>query len=443
MEYPGTWLIKPIRTAILIFFITAFFVIAPLVLLYTAGYRYDFKNGLIKETGAISIDIEPKNAHAFINEDYFDKMPIRLKNVAPNKYDVKIELDGYYTWKKEIKVDKRETTYIKDISLLQNNEPQLFLEKNPYSFETVQDTYLIYCLKTENIHEVWSYNLKTNNDQLLLRLNSQNDLDIITSKNFNYIVINNDNNSILTLINLDEPEKQIQLNKKITEKIIKFEWNNDSDPELFFSTTKKIMSIKPATENIYQITDNKYMDWDMENGRLWTLQTNTTTSDIEIYEDTLGFSKQINELEIKGKQTFNITNSLDGNILIKNTNQPEMFLINENNIFKISGDKNIISDSSNWWLMWSWWELQSYDNGNEPLLLNRSGEKLQEVIPLDEYNTLALVWADKTTVLYPYYFVNHDLMNYSIKNVRIDKQNKILYFLINQLDKAGIGSLKY
>jgi len=443
MEYPGTWLIKPIRTAILIFFITAFFVIAPLVLLYTAGYRYDFKNGLIKETGAISIDIEPKNAHAFINEDYFDKMPIRLKNVAPNKYDVKIELDGYYTWKKEIKVDKRETTYIKDISLLQNNEPQLFLEKNPYSFETVQDTYLIYCLKTENIHEVWSYNLKTNNDQLLLRLNSQNDLDIITSKNFNYIVINNDNNSILTLINLDEPEKQIQLNKKITEKIIKFEWNNDSDPELFFSTTKKIMSIKPATENIYQITDNKYMDWDMENGRLWTLQTNTTTSDIEIYEDTLGFSKQINELEIKGKQTFNITNSLDGNILIKNTNQPEMFLINENNIFKISGDKNIISDSSNWWLMWSWWELQSYDNGNEPLLLNRSGEKLQEVIPLDEYNTLALVWADKTTVLYPYYFVNHDLMNYSIKNVRIDKQNKILYFLINQLDKAGIWSLKY
>lgn len=443
MEYPGTWLTKPIRTAILIFFITAFFVISPLVLLYTAGYRYDFKNGLIKETGAISIDIEPKNAHTFINEEYFDKMPIRLKNVTPNKYDVKIELDGYYTWKKEIEVEKRETVYIKDISLLQNNEPQLLLEKDPYLFEIIQDSFLIYCLKTEDIHEVWSRNLKNNNDQLLLRLTSPDNLTITPAKNFDYIVVSNDDNSILTIINLDEPEKQIQLNKKIEEPITKFEWNDNNDPELFFSTQTKIMSIKPVTENIYQIADNQYMDWSMENGHLWTLQLNTTTNYIEIFEDTLGFSKQINKLEIKGKQIFSIINKHNNNILIKNISQPEMFLINEKNTFKISGDKSIISDANNWWLMWSWWELQSYVEDDEPLLLNRSGEKLQEVIPLDRYNTLALVWADKTTILYPYYFVNFDLTDYSIKNVKVDTQNKILYFLINQPDKNGVWLLKY
>ena len=110
-------------------------------------------------------------------------------------------------------------------------------------------------------------------------------------------------------------------------------------------------------------------------------------------------------------------------------------------IFKISGDKNIISDSNDWWLMWSWWELQSYVEGNEPLLLNRSGEKLQEVIPLDKYNTLALIWADKTTILYPYYLVTHDFINLAVKNARANQGEKILYFLTN--DKTGIWSLKY
>ena len=79
--------------------------------------------------------------------------------------------------------------------------------------------------------------------------------------------------------------------------------------------------------------------------------------------------------------------------------------------------------------MWSDWELWSYNDNENPYLLNRSGEHLTDTLPLDQYNTLALVWADKVTALFPYYSVSHDLINEKISNPIAVTDNKILYFI--------------
>lgn len=93
--------------------------------------------------------------------------------------------------------------------------------------------------------------------------------------------------------------------------------------------------------------------------------------------------------------------------------------------------------------MWSQWEAWTYSEGEEPYLLNRSGEHLQEIIPLDKYNTLALTWADKTTVLFPYYLVSHDFINEKIEDLSADTENKILYFINQDKNKEGIWKLNY
>jgi len=76
-------------------------------------------------------------------------------------------------------------------------------------------------------------------------------------------------------------------------------------------------------------------------------------------------------------------------------------------------------------------------------MLNRSGEQLQQVWPLDEYNTLALIWSDKTTILFPYYDVGHSFLNKKIDSSAVDNKNKILYFSNSQSDKPGIWELNY
>ena len=123
MEYPGTKLTKPFRIFLLFFFIFLFCVLSPVIIMYTAGYRYDWQNGLLKETGAISIDIEPNDAVMLLNGVKITaKMPVRLNNIAPGKYNLRISADGYYDWVKDLEVKNKQTTYIKEIFLLKKKQ---------------------------------------------------------------------------------------------------------------------------------------------------------------------------------------------------------------------------------------------------------------------------------------------------------------------------------
>jgi len=131
MEYPGTRFTRPWRLAFLSLFIIAFLIISPALVLYSSGYRYDFKNGIIQETGAISIDIMPKNASAYLNDAKLkSKVPIRLKNLARGKYKIKLTADGYYDWEKEVVVENKQTVYIKEIKLIKKSEAQKISDNN-------------------------------------------------------------------------------------------------------------------------------------------------------------------------------------------------------------------------------------------------------------------------------------------------------------------------
>ena len=107
-------------------------------------------------------------------------------------------------------------------------------------------------------------------------------------------------------------------------------------------------------------------------------------------------------------------------------------------------DKIKISQFENWWLMWSPWEIWTYSpQENEPLLLNRSGEQLADIIPLDKYNTLALIWENRATALFPYYLVGHGLIDQRIEYANADTKNKVLYFYAEIEGEKGIWRLLY
>jgi len=103
MTYSKTYLTRTVRRAIMLSLISAFFIISPLIIFYTAGYRYDFAEQIIKQTGVISIDIKPVNAIVYLNDVQIKKkIPIRLPNRAPGTYHLKITAPGYQLWEKDI-----------------------------------------------------------------------------------------------------------------------------------------------------------------------------------------------------------------------------------------------------------------------------------------------------------------------------------------------------
>lgn len=108
----------------MVFLITAFFVAAPLIIAYTAGYRYNWQTNQIEQTGVISIDVEPRDVEIIINGIHLEKRsPLRLTDRAPGSYRLEIKKTGFKTWQKDITVVSKQTTYIKNISLFPNALP--------------------------------------------------------------------------------------------------------------------------------------------------------------------------------------------------------------------------------------------------------------------------------------------------------------------------------
>ena len=455
MEYPNTKFNHLVRLLLLIAFIAAFFVIAPIIIMYTAGYRYDWQNGLLKETGAISVDVEPKNATVYLNGIKLqDKMPIRLNNIAPAKYSLRITAPGYFDWLKEIEVKNKQTNYTKEISLIRKNKPEILINEKIDNFAVSYDgNFIIYSVRKDNNAEIRLWNNDNKQTTVLFRLNGLEPAMILWAEKNNYALVGDANApySRLIVINAANPQKQTDLVKTNTP-IKKFMWENSSEPQLYYGTKENVWLFSPATDKSQIVAKNNYLDWHMENGELWTMQAESSTKQYQITKDTLGFSSVFNRLDSTDinpatgkieKENLQIAAARQNTVLLKNSDNSQTILLTNANKYKLPTEKFTISKYNNWWLMWSQWEIWTYSEGEEPYLLNRSGEDLQKVMPVDKYNTLALGWADKTTALFPYYLVTHDLLNEKTANLAADTENKILYFINQDKNKQGIWKLNY
>lgn len=449
MEYPGSKLTKPFRLAILIFVVAVFCILAPILVMFTSGYRYDWQRGLLRETGAINIDIEPKQATVTVNGiQVASKMPVRLNDRIPGKYQIKITAPGFFDWQKEVEVKNKQTIYIKEISMLRTSQPSIVIEGQLAGLTLSSDgQFAAYIREFADSNEVRLLNLKNNTDTLLETFPKTTQPAVSWAKNNNYLAISEKNAPFQTLdiYNAQEPTKKIDLMALTKYPVNRYEWKETAEPELYYSTDLRLMSFVPTISQRYVLGKNSWLDWHMDNGQLWTLQIATGTKQIQLVRDTLGFSEVFlsENAFTAGEQDLAILGSLNSTVLLKKNNKPEMILLANGQKYNIAGEQFRISDYNNWWLIWTPWEIWTYTQGEEPNLLNRSGESLQNVIPLDQYNTLSLVWKDKTTALYPYYLVAHDLINNSLTSAAADAKNKILYFTGKVGDVEGLWKLGY
>lgn len=123
---------------VVIFLITTFF-----VSMYAAGYRVNLSwpinfNQVLQKTGLIIIKTEPAGATIYLDgkqqeapykkylgQDTFLSTPNRLKNLFPKEYKLRLELDGYWPWEKDIKVNPGQSIYLDNIILFRKNLPTL------------------------------------------------------------------------------------------------------------------------------------------------------------------------------------------------------------------------------------------------------------------------------------------------------------------------------
>lgn len=88
-----------------------FFILTPLIIIYSLGYRYSFDRGIFIFSGSITLKTNPEQVSIEINKEpvsskkinYFNKS-YHIDGLNPGEYSIRVHRDGFQDWKKTITV---------------------------------------------------------------------------------------------------------------------------------------------------------------------------------------------------------------------------------------------------------------------------------------------------------------------------------------------------
>ena len=139
-------------------FILTMGVLAPLIIFYSMGYRFDLKKGIFVYSGSIVVKTNPSEVNIKLNNQEIAQASLDLINqslningLMPKKYDLEISSPDHQTWKKQVDVHSGIATEYWSVVLPPNQiEENILLQKNilNYSFSPDKKK-LAYFLKSE------------------------------------------------------------------------------------------------------------------------------------------------------------------------------------------------------------------------------------------------------------------------------------------------------
>ncbi len=163
------------RKILLFLFFLIFIISAPLLVFYFQGYRFDFKNKKLIQTGGLFLKIKPKQTKIYLDEKLSKETDFLfgsalIENLLPKKYNVKVKKEGYFDWEKNLEIREKEVTEARNVVLFPNDINFSFLSKG------IKDVWLspderkmIFKEKKEDIWELKIYDLEKNLKSHLLK----------------------------------------------------------------------------------------------------------------------------------------------------------------------------------------------------------------------------------------------------------------------------------
>ncbi|MBI2636950.1 MAG: PEGA domain-containing protein, partial [Parcubacteria group bacterium] len=116
------------RRILYVSFAAAFFLASPPLVLYTAGFRYDFAYRRIVVTGSLVVKSNPPDATVRLNGELRkEPTPTIINTILPGKIKLLVEKEGYHSWEKEIEIKPRVTSFEESITLFADAAPEAAL----------------------------------------------------------------------------------------------------------------------------------------------------------------------------------------------------------------------------------------------------------------------------------------------------------------------------
>lgn len=201
---------KKTRLLILLFCIICFFIIAPVLVAYSMGYRFDFESMKVVGTGGIYVRTFPAAEQIIIDSKISGKPgifsnAIFVQSLLPKDHTVFIKKDGYYDYFKTLPVQEKEVTKLENVILI----------KKSLIFNSIVD-------------EIDYFSIAPNNQNVITATIGTK------ATSFNYFNLNNNQSQVLSV--------------QITGKISEIKWSDDS--------SKALIKIQVSGDIFYYLFDS-------------------------------------------------------------------------------------------------------------------------------------------------------------------------------------------
>ncbi len=128
-----------------------FLTVAPILILYTAGYTYNLKKRAIERNGVLIVDGLPKAARISIDGvDTGKTTPYTFQTLSPGWHTITVEKEGYSSWEKQLTIHPEQVTFANNIRLWAIKPPTLVLKEPIISLLSNPDETWIGTLATSN-----------------------------------------------------------------------------------------------------------------------------------------------------------------------------------------------------------------------------------------------------------------------------------------------------
>ena len=157
--------------------ITVIIIGTALLVAIARGYRYDFLNRRITQTGLVLIDSQPNGASIFVNDKYINqKSPYRIEAADIGQMTVKLTRAGYRDWMRTFTVHPEQVSFLDYAWLLPN---QLDYEKplsnvTPTNLMPSGDHRKTYYQTKDPEIAIWQYLGQSNPQRIYTAPTSQN-----------------------------------------------------------------------------------------------------------------------------------------------------------------------------------------------------------------------------------------------------------------------------
>ncbi|MAF13850.1 MAG: hypothetical protein CMI53_03085 [Parcubacteria group bacterium] len=347
-----------IRRSLYLTFIGAFIIITPLLILYTTGYRYNFKKHKIEKTGILYLDSQPKNAKIFINDKYENTTPNRFSRILPDVYQIKIEKDGYYPWQKELEVKSNLTTFGRDIVLFKINSPINIVNQQINILNISPDhKKIVYSVVKENVEEIRLLNLKNKSDFLVKEFNNRtfNQLDFVQwSPSQKKVMIKEIIGDFNQYLIVDIESLKIKELFDITRlNFSKLAWDNSDDNYLYGLRKSVLHQIDLVTNSTRPLLSDPIQDFQVQNDNIYYITKIGNESFLNkriIINQKAGPSEKI---KLPSPSEYTIEPLINNLLVLLDKKNNDLFIINEKSFDQQDVSRNIVLQDKAKKVIWS------------------------------------------------------------------------------------------